>query len=136
VPQEFHKFFKMFDEELSRRLPPQRPYDHSISIKDNKEPQFGALYGMSQEELRALKEYIKENITKEFIQASFLPARAPVLFVKKSDGFLRLSVDYQGLNEVIIKNRYPLPLIRKTSNRLAKAKWYIKLNLKWGYNQI
>ena len=79
---------------------------------------------MSQEELKALMEYIEDNLTKGFIQASSSPAGAPVLFVKKSDGSLRLCVDYRGLNEVTIKNRYPLPLIRETLDRLAKAKWY------------
>jgi transposase InsO family protein len=136
VPQEFHEFFQMFDEELSKNLPPRRPYDHTIPLKDNKEPPFGALYGMSQEELKALKEYIEDNMTKGFIQASSSPAGAPVLFVKKADGSLRLCVDYRGLNEVTIKNRYPLPLIRETLDRLAKAKWYTKLDLRWGYNQI
>jgi hypothetical protein len=53
---------------------------------------------MTQEELRALKEYIQENLTKGFIQASSSPAGAPVLFVKKSDGSIRLCVDYRGLN--------------------------------------
>jgi hypothetical protein len=46
----------MFDEELANNLHPQRPYDHTIPLKDNKEPPFGALYGMTQEELRELKE--------------------------------------------------------------------------------
>jgi hypothetical protein len=91
---------------------------------------------MSQEELKALKEYIEENMTKGFIQASSSPAGAPVLFVKKAEGSSRLCVDYRGLNEVTIKNRYPLPLIRKTLDCLAKAKWYTKLDLQWGYNQI
>ena len=91
---------------------------------------------MTQDELKALKEYIEENLTKGFIQASSSPAGAPVLFVKKADGSLRLCVDYQGLNEITIKNRYPLPLIRETLDRLAKAKWYTKLDLRWGYNQI
>ena len=91
---------------------------------------------MSQEELKALKDYIEDNMTKSFIRASSSPARAPVLFVKKADGSLRLCVDYQGLNEFTIMNRYHLPLIRETLDRLAKARWYTKLDLRWGYNQI
>src|SRR6266566_2610671 len=136
VPKEYHGFYKMFDEEFSKALPPRRPYDHTIPIKEGNEPPFGALYGMSQEELKALKEYIEDNMTKGFIRASSSPAGAPVLFVKKADGSLRLCVDYRGLNEVTIKNRYPLPLIRETLDRLAKAKWYTKLDLRWGYHQI
>jgi hypothetical protein len=82
VPHEFHEFFQMFDEELSKGLPPRCPYDHTIPLKDKKEPPFGALYGMSQENLRALKEYIEDNMTEGFIQASSSPADAPVLYVK------------------------------------------------------
>lgn len=59
-----------------------------------------------------------------------------MLFVVKSDGTLRLCVGYRGLNENTIKNRYPLPLIKETLNRLSKAKWYTKLDLRQGYNQI
>ncbi|KAH0611235.1 uncharacterized protein H6S33_011662 [Morchella sextelata] len=101
-----------------------------------KEPPFGPLYGMSREELIVLKRYIQDNLKKGFIQASSSPAGAPVLFVKKADGTLRLCVDYRGLNELTVKNRYPLPLIRETLDHLSKAKWYTKLDLRQGYNQI
>jgi hypothetical protein len=94
------------------------------------------LYGMTQEDLLPLKEYIEENLTKGFIQASSSPAGAPVLFVKNSDGSIRLCVDYHGLNEITIKNWYPLPLIHETLDRFAKAKLYTKLDLGWRYNQI
>jgi len=136
VPEEFHSFFQMFDAELSKGLPPRRPYDHTIPLNKGKEHPFGVLYGMSQEELKALKEYIEENMDKGVFWARSSPVGAPVLFVKKADGSLRLSVDYRGLNEVPIKNRYPLPLIRETLDRLAKAKWYTKLDLQLGYNEI
>jgi len=58
------------------------------------------------------------------------------LFVKKSDGSLRLCVDYRGLNEITVKNRYPLPLIQETLARLSKAKWFTKLNLRGAYNLL
>ncbi|KAH0610717.1 uncharacterized protein H6S33_011144 [Morchella sextelata] len=79
---------------------------------------------------------MQDNLKKDFIQASSLPVGAPVLFVKKAHGTLRLCVDYLGLNELTLKNRYPLLLIRETLDRLSKAKWYIKLDLHHGYNQI
>jgi hypothetical protein len=58
------------------------------------------------------------------------------LFVKKPDGSLRLCVDYRGLNEGTIKNRYPLPLIQETLMRLSKAKWFTKLDVRGAYNLI
>ena len=113
-----------------------RSSDHKIPLKEGKEPPFGPLYGMSREELSELKSYIKENLEKGFIRASSSPAGAPVLFVKKPDGTLRLCVDYRALNNQTIKNRYPLPLVKETLDRLSKAKYFTKLDLRQGYNQI
>jgi hypothetical protein len=88
VTQEFHRFFQMFDKKLSKGLPPRRPYDHTISLNDNKEPPFGALCGMSQEELKALKEYIEENITKRFIKhVPPLPEPQSCLLKKRMDHY-------------------------------------------------
>ncbi|KAH0613403.1 uncharacterized protein H6S33_005289 [Morchella sextelata] len=120
------------DEEFANEMPPHRPYDHKIPLKEGKEPPFGPLYGMSREELIVLKQYIRDNLQKGFIQASSLPASTPVLFVKKGDGTLRLCVDYRGLNELTVKNRYPLPLIRETLDRLSKAKWYNHIRMAEG----
>jgi hypothetical protein len=86
--------------------------------------------------LKALREYLDENLPKGFIRASESPAGAPMLFVKKSDGTLRLCVDYRGLNAITIKNRYPLPLLKETLAKLSRAQYYTKLDLRWGYNQI
>jgi hypothetical protein len=91
---------------------------------------------MSRAELEALKKYLEENLNKNFIRHSSSPAGAPVLFVKKADGSLRLCVDYRGLNEITVKNRYPLPLIQETLTRLSKAKWFTKLDLRGAYNLV
>ncbi|KAI0993735.1 hypothetical protein K3495_g14450, partial [Podosphaera aphanis] len=136
VPTQYHKYGDMMDELLANSMPPRRLYDHKIPLKEGKDPPFGPMYGMSREELVVLKNYIQENLEKGFIRASTSPAGAPVLFVKKADGTLRLCVDYRGLNELTIKNRYPLPLVRETLDRLSKAKFYTKLDLRQGYNQI
>ncbi|KAI0992792.1 hypothetical protein K3495_g15392, partial [Podosphaera aphanis] len=136
IPAEYADYHDMMDEDRAKNLPPRRPYDHKIPLKEGLEPPYKPLYGMSREELIALKNYIEENLGKGYIRASSSPAGAPVLFVKKKDGSLRLCVDYRGLNEITIKNRYPLPLIRETLDRLSNAKWYTKLDLRQGYNQI
>jgi hypothetical protein len=91
---------------------------------------------MSESELTSLREFIKENLANNFICPSSSPARAPVLFVKKKDGSLRLCVDYRGLNDLTIKNRYPLPLIQETLDRVGKAKIYTKLDLRGAYNLL
>jgi len=117
-------------------LPPYRPYDHLIPLVDGKTPPYGPMHGMSRMELEALKKYRQENLTKSFICHSSSPAGAPVLFVTKADGSLRLCVDYRGLNEITVKNRYPLPLIQETLARLSKAKWFTKLDLRRAYNLV
>ena len=136
VPEHYHEFLHLFREEDARKLPPHRPYDHKIPLKPGTEPPFGLLYGMSHQQLQTLKDYVDENLSKGFIRHSSSPAGAPVLFVKKGDGSLRLCVDYCGLNEITIKNRYPLPLIQETLARLQKAKWYTKLDMRGAYNLL
>jgi len=91
---------------------------------------------MSRAELEALKKYLEENLTKSFIRHSSSPTGAPVLFVKKGYGSLRLCVDYQDLNEITVKNCYPLLLIQETLARLSKAKWFTKLHLRGAYNLV
>src|SRR3954467_7679606 len=75
-------------------------------------------------------------IKKGFIQPSTSPFGAPVLFVHKKEGTLRLCVDYRALNKVTIKNRYPLPRIEELMDRLTGAKYFSKIDLYSGYHQI
>ena len=136
VPTEYHEFLPLFEEAVANELPPHRTYDHSIPLKEGFQPPFGPLYSLSRHELEALKEWLDENLSKGFIRSSSSPAGAPILFVKKSDGSLRLCVDYRGLNEGTIKNRYPLPLIRETLMQLSRARWFTKLDVRGAYNLL
>jgi len=136
VPEEFHDFLPLFSEVAASQLPPHRPYDHRIPLTEGFTPPFGPLYSLARPELVALREWLDENLSKGFIRASSSPAGAPILFVKKSDGSLRLCVDYRGLNEGTIKNRYPLPLIQETLMRLSRAKYFTKLDVRSAYNLL
>ena len=119
------------------RIPPlHRPFDHTIPIEEGKKPPFGPIYSLSETEFKALKDYLEENLKKGFIRPSESPAAAPILFVKKKDGSLRLCVDYRGLNKITIKNRYPLPLIAELLDRLRQAKYYTKIDLRGAYNLL
>jgi hypothetical protein len=111
IPAEYHEFLPLFSEAVAKALPPHRPYDYKIPLREGFTPPFGSLYSMSKTELQTLKEWLEENLSKGFIPASSSPAASPILFTKKGDGSLRLYVDYRGLNEGTIKNRYPLPLL-------------------------
>ena len=136
VPKEYHEYLDVFSEEAAAKLPERRPCDHKIPIEPGKAPPFGHLYTMSHAKLKELQSYLQENLSKGFIHASSSLAGAPVLFAKKKDGSLHLCVDYQGLNAITIKNRHPLPLITESLDRLAKAKFFTKINLCGAYTHI
>ncbi|SGY15941.1 BQ5605_C012g06708 [Microbotryum silenes-dioicae] len=105
-------------------------------IEDGKQPPFGPLYPLSKKELQALSTWIDENLSKGFIRPSTSPAGAPILFVHKKDGSLRLCVDYRGLNAVTLKDQHPLSLIPEALDQLCLAKIFTKLNLRSGYNLV
>ena len=136
LPAKYAQYEAVFSKKEADKLPPHRPYDHAIPITDGATVPFGPVYNLSQTELKALHEYIKENLNKGFIRRSESPAGAPILFVKKKDGSLRLCVDYRGLNKVTVPNRCPLPLISETFDRLGKAKRFTKLDMRGAYNLL
>ena len=91
---------------------------------------------MKEKELEELRDYLGKNLSRGWIRESDSPVGAPILFVKKKDGSLRLCVDYRGLNAVTKKDRYPLPLIGEALDRLGTAKYYTKLDIKNAYHNI
>ncbi|KAI0992953.1 hypothetical protein K3495_g15230 [Podosphaera aphanis] len=129
LPEIYHDFLSVFSRDEAEKLPPHRSSNHQIILKPGTEPPWGPLYGISREELMVLKKYIKENLEKGFIRPSSSPASSPVLFVKKPGGGLRFCVDYRALNDVTVKNRYPIPRINETLTLLGKAKYFTKLDV-------
>jgi transposase InsO family protein len=136
LPVQYHEFLSVFDRKESYELPPHRAYDHAIELHEGKEPPYGPLYSMSREENEELRKELESQLSKGFIRASRSPAASPVLFVKKAGGGLRFCVDYRGLNEITVKNRYPLPLITETLARLSSAKIYTKLDIISAFNRL
>jgi RNase H-like domain found in reverse transcriptase/Reverse transcriptase (RNA-dependent DNA polymerase)/Integrase zinc binding domain/Chromo (CHRromatin Organisation MOdifier) domain len=136
IPAEYQEYSDVFSKAEADKLPEHRPYDHSIPLQNDTSPPFGPIYGLSEVELKALREYLDENLGKGFITASSSPAGAPILFIKKKDGNLRLCVDYRGLNGITVKNRYPLPLISEMLNRVGKARYFTKIDLRGAYNLV
>jgi hypothetical protein len=86
--------------------------------------------------LAELKEHIKELLEKGFIQTSSSPWGAPVIFVPKKDGTQRLYVNCRALNEVIVKNKYPLPRIDDLFDQLRDACVLSKIDIQSGYHQL
>ena len=88
---------------------------------------------MNSKEMEACKEFIDEHLKSGKIRKSQLPQAAPFFFVQKKDGGLFPCQDYQYLNEHMIKNTYPLPLISTLINKLKGAKYFSKMDIQWGY---
>ena len=91
---------------------------------------------MPANDLEEIKKQIKELLEKGYIRRSSLPWGAPVLLVEKKDGSLRMVVDYRALNEVTIKNKYPLPMINDLFDQLQGDKVFSKIDLRSGYHQL
>jgi hypothetical protein len=126
----------VFPDDLPNELPPKRSVDHRIIIEPNQHPPSKAPYRMSRMELEELKKQIDELIDKGFIRPSQSPYGAPVLFVKKKDGSMRLCVDYRALNKITVKNKYPLPRVEDLIDQLQGATVFSKIDLRSGYHQI
>ena len=136
LPTKYLDFEDIFNKAKASSLPDHRPYDCPIDLQPGKEPPWGPIYNLSPSELKALREYIDEHLANGFIRHSKSPAGAPIFFVKKKDGSLRLVVDYRGLNKITVRNRYALPLISSLLERLSGAKVFTKLDLRGAYNLV
>ena len=136
VKRLINQFADVFPDDLPSGLPPKRDIDHRIELLDGSEPPKSAVYRMSPAELNELKKQLNELLDKKFIQPSKSPFGAPVLFVKKKDGSMRMCVDYRALNKLTKKNSYPLPRVDELLDRLQGARYFSKIDLRSGYHQV
>ena len=136
LPPKYHDFVDIFQAAEKQSLPERGPHDHAIDLEPGQQPLFGKLYSMSPAKLDVLKVYLNDAVKADIIRKLILPAASPVMSVPKSDGSLQLVIDYRHLNNITIKNRYPLPLILDMLDWLQGAKKFIKLDCKDAYNQV
>lgn len=94
------------------------------------------MYRLSKPELETLKKQLNDYLDAGMIQPSTSPYGAPILFVRKKDGGLRMCVDYRALNKITVKNRYPIPRIEDHFDQLEGAKYFSKTDLSQGYHQM
>ena len=126
-------FPDVFPEELPG-LPPKREIEFAIDVVPSATPASITPYRMAPLELKELKLQLQELLEKGFIRPCVSPWGAPVLFVKKKDGTLRLCIDYRQLNKLIVKNKYPLPRIDDLFDQLKGASIFSKIDLRSGYH--
>jgi len=137
VPEEFREYVGVMGKELADVLPEHQPYDCKIDLRKGETALWGPIYPLSEAELQALREWLKEMERTGKIRRSTSPAGSPILFVPKPNGKgLRLCVDYRGLNKITISNHYPLPLMQELQDRVQGAQYFTKMDLKNGFNLI
>ncbi|MBE3042942.1 RNA-directed DNA polymerase [Candidatus Bathyarchaeota archaeon] len=136
LPPELYEFRDLFSEQKAKEQPRLPSAVHTVNTKDGEQVPYRGLYHLNPDQSRILYEYIKENLRNGRIRHSESPAGAPMLFVPKPDGTLRLCVDYRGLNKITIKNRYPLPLVSELLATLAEGCVFSKLDARDAYHRI
>ena len=123
VSTKYLNFIDIFSLDLGSKLPKHTGInDHAIELVDGQQPLYGPIYSLKPVELENLKTYIKTNLANRFIRPSKSPAGILIFFDWKSNGSLWLYIDYRGLNNLIIKNQYLLPLIGMSLDRVKKAR--------------
>jgi hypothetical protein len=136
IPAQFKRYAKVFSEEASHRLPKHQPWDHAIDLKPDATMKNSGIYRLTPKEQEAQKEYITEHLQKGYIRPSKSPMASSFFFVDKKDGKLRPVQDYRRLNDITVKNAAPLPLIPELIDKLTGARYFTKLDVRWGYNNI
>ena len=109
---------------------------HTIDLEEGNQPPYGLIYSLRLVELKTLKTYIKSSLVNSFICPSKSPAGALILFDKKLDESFCFGINYRGLNNITIKNLYPLLLVGKSLNRLGRAKQFTQLDLTCAYHRM
>ncbi|KAI0993916.1 hypothetical protein K3495_g14268, partial [Podosphaera aphanis] len=136
LPVWLHDLSNAFKPKLADELPPRRAWDHKIEIMPGKEPPYQKNRPLSAGELQVVRKWLDDNLNKGFIRESRSRCAAPLMLAAKPGGGVRICQDYRGLNNVTIKNRYPLPLIRETLDALCHAKIYTKLDIIAAFNKL
>jgi hypothetical protein len=136
VPMSLHTYADVFSETAFDSLPERRKWDHAIKLEREPSPGFRKVYPMTLTEQTEMDMFLEEALATGCIRQSKSPLGALVFFIKKKDGKLHFVQDYRALNVITRKNRYLLPLIDDLIHRLKDARYFTKLDVHWGYNNV
>ena len=131
-----HNFKDVFNQEAFNLLLDHPSWDHAIKLVLDSKLANCKVYLISPLEQCELDVFIEEGLSTGQIQPSKSPMTSPVFFIKKKDGGLWFIQDYWALNAMTVKNRYPLPLINNLINCLKGARFFTKLDVRWGFNNV
>ena len=130
-------FTHLFNKKKFEKLPERCEWDHEINLMDKAPKELNAkAYTMTLKEEEALNQWLDEQLKAGLIVESKSRYATPCFYILKKDSSLRLVQNYRKLNQVTIKDKMPLPLIGEVINKLKEAKYFNKLDLIWGYNNV
>src|SRR6202522_1204988 len=129
------EFSDVFSKKSFDTLPKNKQWDHTIELVPREKPAGCKVYPLAPSEQKELDAFLKENLETGRIHPSKSPMSSPVFFIKK-DNSLRLVQDYQALNTITVKNKYPFLLISELINKLRGARYFTKLDVRWGFNNV
>jgi hypothetical protein len=136
LPPEYAPWKDVFEKKASEWFPESRSWDHQIEVNEDFIPKRGKIYPLSPKQQNTLDEWIKEHLEKGYIWQSKSPQAAPFFFVEKKDKQLQPCQDYRYLNSHTKPNTYPLPLITDLMLKLKGSQYFMKLDIRWGYNNV
>src|SRR5258708_13680685 len=136
VPVQYHDFGDVFSKEAFDELQPQKAWDHAIDLTPGGKLPCSWTFPLSPAEQKELDNFLHKNLVNGHIHPSKSPMGAPMFFIKKKDGSLHLIQDYQKLNEITVKNSYPLPLVSNVLTCVYDAEFFTVLDLCWGFNNM
>ena len=127
----------LFNKNKFKKLPERREWDHKINLTEETPRELNAkAYAMTIKEEEALNQWLDEQLKVGLIKESKSRYAAPCFYIPKKDGSLWLVQDYWKLNQVTIKDKTPLLLIGEVIDKLKEARYFNKLDLIWGYNNV
>ena len=134
---EYLDYIDIFSKNSNAELPKRtKPNKNAIDLIESKQPPYRPIYSLGPVGLETLKTYIKTNLANSFIRPSKFLGEVFILFGRKTEGSPRLCVDYRGLNNLPIRNRYPLLLIGESLDRLGRAQRFTQLDLTGVYYRM
>ena len=137
LPKYIQPFTHLFNKKKFEKLPERCEWDHKINLTEEALRELNAkAYAITLKEEEALNQWLDKQLKAGLIVESKSRYMAPCFYIPKKDGLLRLVQDYRKLNQVTIKDKTPLPLIGEVIDKLKEAKYFNKLDLIWGYNNI
>jgi Reverse transcriptase (RNA-dependent DNA polymerase) len=137
VPKKYHEFKDVLTKKEFDQLPPNHPWDHAIELwPDAVTSVKGKVYPMDSKHEEELQKFLDENLSTNRIRPLNSLIASSFFFIKKKDGALWPVQDYCQLNEKMVWDQYPIPLIPNIINSLQQSEWFTKLDICWGYNNI